>query len=102
MEGYLPRKEFSAQLELGLSRIAFMHKQWAEAEKWYGHIAEAYGDTATAAEAMYWAAVTHYKKTNDHTGLGRVGQQLAQQFPNSIWTEKASVWLPATPQAKTA
>jgi hypothetical protein len=40
IEGYLPRGEFSAQLELALGRIAFMHKQWAEAEKWYNDVEE--------------------------------------------------------------
>jgi outer membrane protein assembly factor BamD (BamD/ComL family) len=102
MEGYLPRKEFSAQLELALGRIAFVHKQWAEAESRYNEIVSKCADTASAAEAMYWAAVSHYKKTNDHTVLGSMSQQLAQKFPDGIWTEKASVWLPAASQTKTA
>ena len=79
-----------------------MHKQWADAENWYSNIVNKLADTASAADAMYWAAVSHYKKTNDHTVLGRVGQKLEQKFPDSIWTEKASVWLPAAPQTKTA
>jgi len=29
MEGYLPKDEFRAQLELGLARVAFMNKNWA-------------------------------------------------------------------------
>ena len=33
IEGYLPNVEFRAQLELGLARVAFMHKQWADAER---------------------------------------------------------------------
>ena len=33
LEGYLPKDEFRAWLELGLARVAFMSKAWAEAEK---------------------------------------------------------------------
>jgi outer membrane protein assembly factor BamD (BamD/ComL family) len=102
VEGYLPRQEFGAHLALALGRIAFMHKQWAEAEKWYNHAVQDYAATRGAAEAVYWAGVSYYKKSNDHTVLGRVGQELAEKFPDSIWAEKASVWLPAAPQAKTA
>ena len=35
VEGYLPKEEFRAQLEMGLARVAFMNKQWAEAERRY-------------------------------------------------------------------
>jgi hypothetical protein len=102
IEGYLLREEFAAQLELGLGRIAFMHKQWAEAEKWYNDVADRYAGSASAAEAIYWAGVSQYKKSNDHTVLGRVAQRLAEKQPEAIWTEKASVWLPPAAQTKTA
>ena len=102
LEGYLPRQEFAAQLELALGRIAFMHKKWAEAENHYNNVRSKYVDTASAAEALYWSGGSYYKKTNDHTVLGRVGLELAQKYPDSMWTKKASVWLPAEPQAKTA
>lgn len=102
MEGYLSREEFSAQLELALGRIAFMHKQWADAESWYNDVAEKHPGTASVAEAIYWAGVSYYKRTSDHTLLGRMSQQLAAEFPESIWTEKASVWLPTPAQTKTA
>jgi hypothetical protein len=32
-EGYLPKNEFRAQLELGLARIGFKAKKWADAER---------------------------------------------------------------------
>lgn len=101
IEGYLPSKEFAAQLELALGRIAFVHKQWAEAEEHYKNVLGQYEDTASAAEAVYWAGVAHYKKTNDHTGLSAIAQQLAEKYPQSLWAMKASPWLPA-PKAKTA
>ena len=97
-EGYLPREEFVAQLEMGLARIAFVHKQWGEAEDRYRTIVEKRADSSSVPEALYWAAVSHYQKTKDHTVLGPMSQELAQKYPDSIWTEKASVWLPATQQ----
>lgn len=92
IEGYMPRAEFAAQLELGLARIAFVHKQWDEAERGYRNIAQRYGSSPTAAEAIYWAGVASYKRTSDHTALPLVSKELEQRFPNSLWTRKASIW----------
>ena len=92
IEGYLPNKEFRARLEMALARVAFTAKRWDEAEKRYTQAAERYPDSAVTAEAIYWRGVSHYKGTNDHTILGEVAQQLSQKFPNSEWTQKASVW----------
>ena len=92
IEGYLPKDEFRAQLEMGLARIAFMHKQWADAEQRYGQVVERYPNTAAAPEAVYWRGVSQYKRTNDHTVLGGVAEQLTQKYPDSVWAKKASVW----------
>jgi len=92
IEGYLPKDEFRAQLEMGLARIAFMHKQWADAERRYAQVIERYPDTAAAPEAVYWRGVSQYKRTNDHTVLGGVAEQLNQKYQDSVWAKKASVW----------
>ena len=92
IEGYLPKNEFHAQLEIGLARIAFMQKQWADAEQRYAHVVDGYPDTAAAPEAIYWRGVSQYKRTNDHTVLGGVAEQLNQKYPSSVWAQKASVW----------
>lgn len=93
VEGYLPKSEFRAQLELGLARIAFMTKQWAEAERKYAEVAERYPKTGAAPEAVYWRGVSHYKGTNDHTVLGEVAKELKANYPETISTLKSSVWL---------
>ena len=92
VEGYLPKKEFRAQLEMGLARVAFMSKQWADAEQRYARVIEHYGDTVAAPEAVYWRGVSQYKRTNDHTVLGEVAEQLKQKYGDSVWAQKASVW----------
>lgn len=92
LEGYLPKEEFRAWLEMGLARISFMNKQWAEAERRYGEVVERYPDSKAAPEAVYWRGVSHYKATNDHTVLGEVADVFKQKYQDSVWAEKASVW----------
>jgi outer membrane protein assembly factor BamD (BamD/ComL family) len=92
IEGYLPKTEFRAQLELGLARVHFRHKQWTEAEQMYAGVVERYRETIAAPEAVYWRGVSHYKKTNDHTVLGEVAEELARKYARSEWALKASVW----------
>jgi TolA-binding protein len=92
IEGYLTKDEFRARLELGLARVAFMGKQWAEAERRYGQVVERYPDSKAAPEAVYWRGVSHYKATNDHTALGEVAEQFKQKYQDSVWAQKASVW----------
>ena len=92
LEGYLPKDEFRAQLELGLARVAFMSKTWAEAESRYAAVLEKYPDSKAAPEAIYWKGVSHYKSTNDHTVLGELPGQLHDKDPDSIWALKSIAW----------
>ena len=92
IEGYLPKEEFRAHLEMGLARVAFMHKKWADAEQRYAQVVERYPDSKVAAEAVYWRGVSRYKQTNDHTVLGEVTEQLKGKYQDSVWAQKASVW----------
>ena len=92
IEGYLPKDEFRAQLEMGLARVAFMRKRWDEAERRYAQVVERYPDSKVAPEAVYWRGVSRYKQTNDHTVLGEVPEQLNEKYPDSVWALKASVW----------
>ena len=92
LEGYLPKDEFRAQLELGLARIAFMSKQWAEAESRYAAVLEKYPESKAAPEALYWTGVSRYKATNDHTVLGELPGQLRDRYPDSIEALKAIPW----------
>jgi len=92
IEGYLSKDEFRAHLKMGLARVAFMRKRWADAEQRYAQIVERYPDSKAAPEAVYWRGVSHYKATNDHTALGEVAEQLKQKYSDSAWALKASVW----------
>jgi hypothetical protein len=91
IEGYLSKPEFRAHLELALGRLPFIRKQWADAERHYDIVASS--QTRAVPEALYWSAVSRYKKTGDHHVLGQVAKELKERYPASIWTEKASPWL---------
>jgi Tetratricopeptide repeat len=93
LEGYLPKDEFRAQLELGLARVAFMSKNWADAERRYAEVLERYPNSQAAPEALYWEGVSHYKATNDHTVLGQLPEQFKQRYPDSAWALKALGWV---------
>ena len=92
IEGYLPKDEFRAQLELGLARVAFMNKKWADAESKYAEVLEKYPHSKAAPEALYWKGVSHYKATNDHTVLVALPQQFKEKYPDSIWAMKSAGW----------
>ena len=92
MEGYLPTNEFRSQLELGLARVAFMSKDWAEAERRYGEVLDRYPNSKAAPEALYWKGVSHYKATNDHTVLGELPEQFRQKYRDNVWALKSAAW----------
>ena len=91
-EGYLPKDEFRAQLELSLARVAFMNKDWASAERRYGEVLDRYPNTEAAPEALYWKGVSHYKATNDHVILGELPKLFREKYPDSIWALKTIAW----------
>ncbi|PYS23940.1 MAG: hypothetical protein DMF72_07300 [Acidobacteria bacterium] len=92
IEGYLPKNWFRARLEMGLARVALMHKKFTEAEAAYAAVIARRGDTGVGPEAIYWRGVCHYKATNDHTVLGEVAKELAEKFPGDEWTLKSVPW----------
>jgi hypothetical protein len=51
-----------------------------------------HGDTAVAAEALYWRDVARYSQSHDTAPLHSVVRELQQRFPDSDWAVKASVW----------
>jgi TolA-binding protein len=92
LEGYLPKDEFRVQLELGLARVAFMTKNWADAERRYAAIVEQYPNAKEAPAALYWKGVSRYKATNDHTVLSEIPKQFREKYPDSIWALKTLPW----------
>jgi len=92
IEGYLPKDWFGARLKMGLARVAFMHKKFADAQQLYEGVVEKFGNLALAAEAIYYRDVCQYKATNDHTSLGTAAIELAEKFPTDEWRLKSLPW----------
>ncbi len=92
IEGYLPKGEFRAQLELGLARVAFVQKQWAEAERRYAEILERHPQSKAAPEALYWRGVSRYSATHDHAVLEDLANEFARKYPGSFWGLKTAAW----------
>jgi len=93
IEGYLPKNWFRARLEMGVARVAFIHKKFADAEKLYAAVIEKRGDTGVVPEAIYYRGVCKYKATNDHTVLTPTAVELSEKFPDDEWTLKSVPWL---------
>jgi hypothetical protein len=104
LEGYHDREEFHAWMVMGLARVEFMGKRFANAEKWYEHVATKHPQSHYAPEAMYWRAVCQYNQSHDPAPLMQVAQDLHSQHPDSIWTMKTAAWMPGgeSDQRKTA
>ena len=93
IEGYLPRDEFRAHIEMGLARIAMTHKQWADAERRYAAILERFPNSKIAPEALYWKGVARYKATNDHEVLTELPRLFKEKYPDSVWALKTAAWV---------
>lgn len=91
-EGWLPARDFLAQLLVGLGRALFLQNKPKDAYKFFRRAADEFPDTDFGPEAEYWAAVSQYRATADHKFLDDVAGVLANKYPYSNWTKRASVW----------
>jgi len=92
IEGFLPVDDFLAQLDLGLAKLHFQKQDYAQAEKMFRSLCDAFPAAGAAPEACYWAGVAAYKGSNDAKHLSSTARALSQKYPNSEWARKASVW----------
>ncbi len=94
IEGFLPTEDFAAQLTLGLGRAAFARTEWERAEKHFREVVENYPDTPAGPEALYWAGVARYKRTNDATALRETAEEFTKRYTDTEWAKRSSIWLP--------
>jgi len=95
-EGFLPADDLIAQLELALAHTAFAQGRWADAERRFRDVVNAHPRTEAAAEALYWAGVSRYKG-GDPGALAETARSFKEQYPDSSWAKKASVWTTEAP-----
>lgn len=91
IEGFLPKDDFMGQLRLGLGHLARERGDFERAENQYRELVDS-AQPDLAAEALYWAGVSNYKRTGDGDVLTDTARQMRVRFADSIWMKKASVW----------
>lgn len=94
IEGFLPARDFAAQLILGLGHAAFAAGDFREAQRRFEQVLTEYSEIDAAAEAQYWKGVARYKETNDPTALQETHQAFQTRYGDTPWAKKASVWGP--------
>jgi len=98
LKGYLPNQDFLASLQNGLGRMAFVHKKYANADRWYDDVLARFGSSTRWLRQCFWQAVARYQTSHDHTVLGTVAEELRPAHPASIGASNAIPWLP--PESK--
>jgi outer membrane protein assembly factor BamD (BamD/ComL family) len=93
LEGYLPRDEFNAFLELGLARVAFMKKDWAAAETHYAKVIDQHPNSKFIPEAIYYKGVSRYSGSHDGSELAKTAATLNEKFPSTEWQLRSIPWL---------
>ena len=93
LEGYLPKDEFQAYLELGLARVAFMEKNWKEAERHYSNVLGQHSDSKFTPEAIYYKGVSRYSASHDSGELAATAQALNERYPGNQWQLRSLPWL---------
>jgi TolA-binding protein len=92
VEGFLPKKDFASQLELGLAKAAFARGEFGESEQAFEDVLRKYPETDAAPEAQYWAGVSRYKSSGDPKALNDTTVRFKERYADSTWAKKASVW----------
>jgi outer membrane protein assembly factor BamD (BamD/ComL family) len=93
LEGYLPKDDFRAFLEMGLARLAFITKDWADAERRYAAVIEDHPNSFYAPEAVYYRGVSRYSASHDAGELANTGALLTERYPATEWQLRSIPWL---------
>ena len=92
IEGFLPQDEFLAQLKLGVGHSELARGSFDKAERRFREVVNLHPATESAAEALYWAGVAKYKRSNDASALQETAREFTNRYQTSTWAKKASVW----------
>ena len=93
LEGYLPKEDFWLSLDMGLARVAFVNKRWADAEERYDTIIQKHRQSRFVPEAIYYRGVSRYSSSHDHTVLGSTANDLKNNYEGNEWQVRSIPWL---------
>jgi len=92
LEGYLPKDDFRAFLEMGLARISFIKKDWADAERRYAAVIENFHDSHYAPQAVYYRGVSRYSALHDAAELANTATELREKYSGTEWQLRSIPW----------
>lgn len=90
--GYLPPRDYRAQLTLGEGKVAMKKEDFDKAARCFDLVNARYPESEAAPEAAYYSGVARYKKTQDAKELKASYTLMSNKYPKSEWTKKASAW----------
>ena len=83
--GYLPPDPFLAELHLGRGKWELKRDELEKAAVIFRNLAERHPTAHTAPEALYWAAVSQYKRSHRAAELVGGWARLRSRHPESLW-----------------
>lgn len=90
--GYLPPKEFIAQLLLSKGLADFHLERYREAVALFEELIDVCPDSELVPEAEYFIGASNFKVTGSAESLGEVCHTLNTKYPESLWTKRCSIW----------
>ncbi len=90
--GYLPAKDFMAQMILSKGLAAFHLERFAEAEGEFEKLITDYPDSELVPEAEYFLGVASFKEKGDTYRLTMACHTLIGKYPDRQWTKRCSPW----------
>jgi TolA-binding protein len=93
LEGYLPKAEFQAFLELSLARLAFVKKDWGKAEMHFTNVLDKMPNSKFTPEAIYYKGVSRYSASHDGAELANTADALNEKYPGNEWQLRSIPWL---------
>ncbi len=88
--GFLPPAELIPSLLLGIGKLHFEQERFENAISLFDKLVAQYAGSHSAAEAVYYRAVSRYKATKKAEPLKEAYQQLQADYPSSEWAQRAA------------
>lgn len=90
--GFLPPKDFLAQISLSQGHVAFKKGDFVLSQRHFERVLKGFPKSACAPEARYLLGVSLYKASKDPSHLKKTWEEMKVQYPGNEWTKRASPW----------
>jgi tetratricopeptide (TPR) repeat protein len=87
--GFLGEDEFIASMLLGIAKVHLDAGQYDTGLIFLKDLLETLPESKSVPEAIYFRGVLLYKESNDPAQLKEAYVKLTDQYPDSIWSERA-------------